>query len=221
MGKVSSCEILRYFSNLPVLDHYQEATENVGLWNSEDIVFSKTFTDRNLKLLELGCGAGRISFGLWKKGYKKLTATDFSKPMIKRAVNLNKKFKTQITFKVEDATSLSFDNESFEGAIFGFNGLMQIPGRNNHNAPKLIEKYNNLAREALSSGDKILSESYFQHADHFTRILNEQENIKKSRFSDKSSNEEISNDKKKDNQDEIVLEKENSESLDEVKNGVK
>ena len=57
------------------------------------------------------------------------------------------------------------------------------PGRNNHNAPKLIEKYNNLAREALSSGDKILSENYFQHADHFTRILNEQENFKKSRYS--------------------------------------
>ena len=55
------------------------------------------------------------------------------------------------------------------------------PGRNNHNAPKLIEKYNNLAREALSTGDKILSENYFQHADHFTRILNEQEIMKKSR----------------------------------------
>ena len=55
----------------------------------------------------------------------------------------------------------------------------KIPGRNNHNAPKLIEKYNNLAREALSSGDKILSENYFQHADHFTRILAEQENYKK------------------------------------------
>ena len=50
------------------------------------------------------------------------------------------------------------------------------PGRNNHNAGKLIEKYNDLAREALSGGDKILSENYFQHADHFTRILNEQEN---------------------------------------------
>ena len=49
------------------------------------------------------------------------------------------------------------------------------PGRNNHNAPKLIEKYNNLAREALSTGDKILSENYFQHADHFTRILSEQD----------------------------------------------
>ena len=56
------------------------------------------------------------------------------------------------------------------------------PGRNNHNAAKLIEKYNNLAREAISSGDKILSESYFQHADHFTRILKEQEIIKKIGF---------------------------------------
>ena len=55
----------------------------------------------------------------------------------------------------------------------------KVPGRNNHNAPKLIEKYNNLAREALSSGDKILSENYFQHADHFTRILNEKEIQKK------------------------------------------
>ena len=51
------------------------------------------------------------------------------------------------------------------------------PGRNNHNASKLIEKYNNLAREALSGGDKILSENYFQHADHFTRILSEQESF--------------------------------------------
>ena len=57
------------------------------------------------------------------------------------------------------------------------------PGRNNHNAPKLIEKYNNLAREALSTGDKILSENYFQHADHFTRILEEQESFKKARYS--------------------------------------
>tara|TARA_Y100000768_G_C23493256_1_gene458039 strand:+ start:67 stop:420 length:354 start_codon:yes stop_codon:yes gene_type:complete len=47
------------------------------------------------------------------------------------------------------------------------------PGKNNHNAPKLIEKYNDLAREALSKGDKILSENYFQHAEHFTRIVNE------------------------------------------------
>ena len=62
----------------------------------------------------------------------------------------------------------------------------RVPGRNNHNASKLIEKYNDLAREALSSGDKILSENYFQHADHFTRVLSEQETYRKSKFSNNS-----------------------------------
>tara|TARA_Y100001980_G_C14432924_1_gene220999 strand:+ start:315 stop:719 length:405 start_codon:yes stop_codon:yes gene_type:complete len=72
------------------------------------------------------------------------------------------------------------NNESFQ---------RKNPGRNNHNAPKLIEKYNNLAREALSIGDKIMSENYFQHADHFSRILSEQESIRKLRFSEKVSEE--------------------------------
>ena len=58
----------------------------------------------------------------------------------------------------------------------------KAPGKNNHNAPKLIEKYNDLAREALSNGDKILSENYLQHADHFTRILNERESFKREKF---------------------------------------
>ena len=52
------------------------------------------------------------------------------------------------------------------------------PGRNNLNAAKLVDKYNNLAREALSAGDKILSENYLQHADHFARILIIQETTK-------------------------------------------
>ena len=63
----------------------------------------------------------------------------------------------------------------------------KVPGRNNHNAPKLIDKYNDLAREALSNGDKILSENYLQHADHFTRILNERESFKKEKFSENRS----------------------------------
>ena len=69
----------------------------------------------------------------------------------------------------------------------------KIPGRNNYNASKLIDKYNNLAREALSSGDKILSENYFQHADHFTRILSEQESLKKARFSAETSQSKNTN----------------------------
>ena len=70
----------------------------------------------------------------------------------------------------------------------GDNFKRKAPGRNNHNAPKLIEKYNDLAREALSNGDKILSENYLQHADHFTRILNERESFKKEKLSENKLN---------------------------------
>ena len=96
----------------------------------------------------------------------------------------------------------------------------KIPGRNNHNASKLIEKYNDLAREALSSGDKILSENYFQHADHFTRIQNEQEINRKARFSsetaetkknseDNTKNEEI---KKVEPEEQVLTQKEEAET---------
>jgi len=88
------------------------------------------------------------------------------------------------------------------------------PGRNNHNAPKLIEKYNNLAREALSSGDKILSENYFQHADHFTRILNEREIQKKSN-NNKDTVEEDDKTAIKENKSETTSDK-NVSNLDEV-----
>ncbi|AFS47884.1 hypothetical protein HIMB5_00011400 [alpha proteobacterium HIMB5] len=69
----------------------------------------------------------------------------------------------------------------------------KFSGRNNHNAAKLIEKYSNLAREALSTGDKILSENYFQHADHFQRILNEKDLIKKNKINNNSNDNMLSN----------------------------
>ena len=89
-------------------------------------------------------------------------------------------------FRRGDRSFKSNSDRGKYGSNFSSNDNFQrkIPGRNNHNAPKLIEKYNNLAREALSSGDKILSENYFQHADHFTRVLNEQENLKKTKNSE-------------------------------------
>ena len=80
-------------------------------------------------------------------------------------------FKNNIIDKNKFGTNFS-NNDNFQRKALG---------RNNHNASKLHEKYNNLAREALASGDKIMSESYLQHADHFKRILNEQESIKKAR----------------------------------------
>ena len=80
------------------------------------------------------------------------------------------------------------DNSKFSSNFSNNDNFKRkAPGRNNHNAPKLIEKYTDLAREALSNGDKILSENYLQHADHFTRILNERESYRKEKFSEDSS----------------------------------
>ena len=112
-------------------------------------------------------------------------------------------------------TSNFSNNENFK---------RKAPGRNNHNAPKLIEKYNDLAREALSNGDKILSENYLQHADHFTRILNERESFRREKFLENKfennsdiSEENIENYEKKSNKDLVN----NSNDEDEIQKNSK
>ena len=94
-------------------------------------------------------------------------------------------------FRRNDRSFKSNGDRSKFGSNFSNNENFKrkAPGRNNHNAPKLIEKYNDLAREASSNGDKILSENYLQHADHFTRVLNERESIRRERFTENKTDE--------------------------------
>ena len=119
-------------------------------------------------------------------------------------------------FRRNDRNFKSNNDRSKFGTNFSTNENFQrkIPARNNHNASKLIEKYNNLAREALSSGDKILSENYFQHADHFTRILSEQENNKKLKY---ASNTNLESNITENNEKKIDLVKKESEDEDSLK----
>ena len=76
------------------------------------------------------------------------------------------------------------------------------PGKNNQNAAKLVEKYNDLDREAQSNGDKILSENYLQHSEHFSRILMSQENLRN--HNENTSNSDVRN--------QIKVETENKEA---------
>ncbi len=112
-------------------------------------------------------------------------------------------------FKKRNGESQKFNSDYSPSSNF----QRKAPGRNNHNASKLVEKYNDLAREALSKGDKILSENYFQHADHFARILAEKENYKtsKDKFSENHNNivsnsesTEISSDKKEVQEKQVI-----------------
>lgn len=116
-----------YFDSEEVVDLYAEAAADLGLWESEEKIFRRLFKPED-SLLELGCGAGRIAIGLYELGYRKLLASDYSKAMIGRARELAVRLEYRIPFRVCDATALEFEDEVFDGAIFGFNGLMQIPG---------------------------------------------------------------------------------------------
>ena len=85
-------------------------------------------------------------------------------------------------------SGINSDSNNFQRRSFSRNGLK---------VEKLLEKYNNLAKEALSNGDKILSESYYQHADHFLRVVENQNSIQKNPkpYLDNSSIEKNSDNK--------------------------
>ena len=97
------------------------------------------------------------------------------------------------------------DRQKFSSNYSGNDSFKRkTPGRNNHNAPKLIEKYNDLAREASSNGDKILSENYLQHADHFMRVLNEKESLRRDKFTEtKLENKDVSSKENNDSRDNV------------------
>lgn len=118
----------RYFSQEGIVQEYARAAASLGLWVSEEKLFQSVF-DPEDSLLEVGTGAGRIAIGLYELGYRRILALDCCRPMVEEARRINAILGYGISFQVGDATSLRFPDGLFEGAIFGFNGLMQIPGR--------------------------------------------------------------------------------------------
>ena len=92
----------------------------------------------------------------------------------------------------------------------GSNSFSEGRSRNHfithQSAEKLVEKYNSLAKEALSSGDKILSENYFQHADHFIRIIDEK-NLGQNKIQIPNKPEVVENSSSKTNKDSNIKDK--------------
>jgi ubiquinone/menaquinone biosynthesis C-methylase UbiE len=127
-------ETVKAYYNLPgVVEDYAQAANNVGLWRSEEKIFRRLFKKDDV-LLELGCGAGRIAFGLWEIGYRRLLGVDSARAMVEEARRINRVLEYGVSFRAADATRLPFGEGEFDGAIFGFNGLMTIPGRDQRQA---------------------------------------------------------------------------------------
>jgi len=122
-----------FYSQPAVVEEYARAANGVGLWRSEEKVFTRLFKPDDV-LLEVGCGTGRIALGLWELGYHRLMGVDIAKGMIEEARRINSVLEYGISFRVADATKLPFADNEFDGAIFGFNGLMTIPSRVNRRA---------------------------------------------------------------------------------------
>jgi SAM-dependent methyltransferase len=162
--KISAETVRADFNDPLAVVHYTRAAHFLGLWKSEKILIERFFTAKNAALLEAGCGSGRVTLGMWHEGYRNLTAFDFAEELVDQAKNLAaERSATAICFFHADATQLRQsarnvyhllndkllispgkaanplchlidDKPVFDGALFMFNGLMQIPGRENRRA---------------------------------------------------------------------------------------
>jgi SAM-dependent methyltransferase len=145
-AKLTCADIRADFNDPRAIVHYARAAHFLGLWESERLIVERHLPDRAAPLLEAGCGAGRVSVGLWHLGYRAITAFDFAEEMLDLARGLASERGADIRFEQADATDpllcdrladparAGGQGGGFGGALFMFNGLMQIPGRERRRA---------------------------------------------------------------------------------------
>ncbi len=135
-SKVTGETVRNDFNAINTVLHYTRAAHFIGLWKSERELITRYLPDRTARLLEAGCGAGRVTVGLWHEGYRNLTGFDFAAELVEQARNLAaEQGIKEVAFLQADATRLEachpLNDKPFDGVLFMFNGLMQIPGREN------------------------------------------------------------------------------------------
>lgn len=148
--KITGATVRADFNALESVLHYSRAAERLGLWASERKLIEQHFPDPRAPLLEAGCGTGRVTLALAELGYTQITAFDFAEELLDQARHFarEKKLTRRLHFLHADATQLPGDRNlfgyrsrgrgeaaaGFAGVLFLFNGLMQIPGRENRRA---------------------------------------------------------------------------------------
>lgn len=136
--KLSGEEVRGDFNEIRSVLHYTRAAHHLGLWRSERAVIERFLPDKAAHILEAGCGAGRVALALWSLGYRRLAAFDFAFELLEQARSLAAERGAGVAFIEADATALQaapgLRAGAFDGALFMFNGLMQIPGRPNRRA---------------------------------------------------------------------------------------
>lgn len=121
-----------YYNSDINLETYSDAVDKITLWNSENIIFNK-YIDKNNKILDLGCGAGRTTINLYKQGFNNIIGLDIADNLIKYAKEYCKNNNLNTKFVVGDASNLEYKDNTFDSVIFSFNGITCIPGSKNRN----------------------------------------------------------------------------------------
>ena len=111
------------YENPQVVSRYVD----IGLWPSEETLILEYVPDGG-RLLDVGCGAGRASIALAEMGVD-VVGIDLSQTMITVARQQADLTGTTVAFEVMDVTGMRFANASFEAALFSYNGLELLPGR--------------------------------------------------------------------------------------------
>ena len=129
---MSDCPVDQTFIRESWEDHdhirdYVDAVADVGLWESERRMIAK-YIPQQAPILDIGCGAGRTTFGLYEAGYRNIIGCDLSASMIDAARRIARERDLPTPFDIVDATSMPYEDERFEGALFSGQGLMCIPG---------------------------------------------------------------------------------------------
>jgi SAM-dependent methyltransferase len=107
------------YNETEIVNYYSDFSA-VGLFHYEELLIDKYFVAEG-KTLDIGCGVGRVTIPLHKRGFR-VIGMDYAEKMIVSAKALN----SAIDYRVGNILSVPFEDQEFDNIIFSFNGLMLI-----------------------------------------------------------------------------------------------
>ena len=139
MKKISAATVRADFNDLRAVVHYTRAAHELGLWASERALIGRFFPRTDAPLLEAGCGAGRVTLGLWEMGYRNLTAFDFAEELVDQARSLAaERGADAIRFLQADATRFTVAADGAGGPAARFAGAPARAGVRDARAPVVV-----------------------------------------------------------------------------------
>ncbi len=167
MTNLVKYHVINAYSKKENLDFYKK----IGLWKAEKILFQNYFSMKG-KLLDIGCGGGRTTIPLARMGCK-VVAFDITPKLVKIAKQNAKRSNAKARIELGDATNMKYPDNSFNYALFSFNGIEAIPGKN-----KRFIALQNIYRVLKPEGMFIFTTNTTAYLNHYDRFFIHKEFLK-------------------------------------------